>query len=1121
LKRDPFYQQIIDALGRQLDPDLFEKCAADLLRKDFPGLVPVRGGSDAGMDGAVADREDIPFPLISTTGKDVIGNLTKNLRSYIEQGGNRRKCILATSQALTPAKRRNLEGRAQNMEFLLLQIYDREAFADRLLYNPKWCLELLNLTGDLSPLSPVPLSTRPYASETLVGRQEDLKWLTDTPGDRVLTGQPGSGKTFLLRQLAKVSDALFVISRDTSKIALAYRALRPEIVIVDDAHLDPSFLTRLSHARTEIGASFDIIASCWVGTEDKILSVLNLTTQKCRPLDLLTRDQIVEIIGQLGIRDPVDLVRELVNQAEGRPGLAVTLAYLCINGDAHRVALGDVLCKTILNSFEPITGRRIGPILAAFAIGGSSGMPQNAAAGFLGLSIADLQETVTYLGWGGVISQDSYRKTLSVHPAVLRFALVRDIFFGGPARIDPTDLIYNAPDRQDVLLTLIGAKARGALISSDDLFAKLEAGGGDGAWSAYAWLGEDEAGRVLECYPEKILKIARPALHRAPEAAIPLLIKAATGDLRPLHSTTDHPLRIIQDWVESSRPGSGLVLERRECLLRSIEKALAIGLDETTCLRAISHVFSLNYTNVFSDPGSGDKFTIESGSVTLRELNQICDLWPKAFHIIAKLKAVDIPPIAELIHEVAFPTPMGGSLEKGFRETRKVLVSRIMNDLARMPTARLGLLHRLASTAHSLRIKLDVRVGRDFLTLFPVKEGPDWRRDQEHWRKMAETMANRFAKKNPAEVANRIAFLESEAGAAGITWPRLTPLVCGMIAERVTAHPVWIEKLIEVGASGDLVEPFLKKIVVNDGPGWETHVMKCAEIDNLRYIAVQIVLTKQSPPPELLDHILEKLAGLSSVVELLCFRGLAPDTTLARLLANTDPAISGKVAIAQWQADPVGQISPSLMPLWRNAILRLNHDDYWLGEILKKDTDLGYQWLNEHIVMEEIPYETQRIIGEIVRSLDEDKRKASLQLVADERYVPKMIDSLVGDSLMVYEALLNDARKRDYHLLPLRGFKEGALGEETWDIIKWIPKAGLALAKGYQAKDIADAVFGDGWSWEGKLSNMWRRWQHHFSELSKNEDPDIKEIARIGEKLAIERLKDAIEEERREDVYGR
>ncbi len=65
--RDPFYQDIIQGLSGRLDPELFEQCASDLLRNIYPALVPIRGGSDAGMDGAISDAEGVAFPFVTTT----------------------------------------------------------------------------------------------------------------------------------------------------------------------------------------------------------------------------------------------------------------------------------------------------------------------------------------------------------------------------------------------------------------------------------------------------------------------------------------------------------------------------------------------------------------------------------------------------------------------------------------------------------------------------------------------------------------------------------------------------------------------------------------------------------------------------------------------------------------------------------------------------------------------------------------------------------------------------------------------------------------------------------------------------------------------------------------------
>lgn len=112
---DPFHEEIVERLKKRIDPNSFEDCACDLIRPEFPGVVPVRGGSDSGFDGAIADGQGVPFPLVSTTAKDVIGNLTRNLKSYLRDGGTRRSVVLATSRELSKRRRKNLEARAREL----------------------------------------------------------------------------------------------------------------------------------------------------------------------------------------------------------------------------------------------------------------------------------------------------------------------------------------------------------------------------------------------------------------------------------------------------------------------------------------------------------------------------------------------------------------------------------------------------------------------------------------------------------------------------------------------------------------------------------------------------------------------------------------------------------------------------------------------------------------------------------------------------------------------------------------------------------------------------------------------------------------------------------------------
>ena len=84
---DPHHGAILTALADRLDPHVFETCAVDLLRRDFPGLVAVTGGGDDGFDGAVADEASAePYPLIVTTSQQLVPNFEKELGSGPAQG---------------------------------------------------------------------------------------------------------------------------------------------------------------------------------------------------------------------------------------------------------------------------------------------------------------------------------------------------------------------------------------------------------------------------------------------------------------------------------------------------------------------------------------------------------------------------------------------------------------------------------------------------------------------------------------------------------------------------------------------------------------------------------------------------------------------------------------------------------------------------------------------------------------------------------------------------------------------------------------------------------------------------------------------------------------------------
>jgi uncharacterized protein related to proFAR isomerase len=123
------------------------------------------------------------------------------------------------------------------------------------------------------------------------------------------------------------------------------------------------------------------------------------------------------------------LVNEIVHQAVGRPGLAVTLADISLKGGTRDVYFGDVLARTLSAYLISDAGDKSLIVLSAFAVGGDAGMPIDVISKLLMLDIAEIMVIVTKLASGGLIYERS-REILAVLPPALRHVLIRDTFFG-------------------------------------------------------------------------------------------------------------------------------------------------------------------------------------------------------------------------------------------------------------------------------------------------------------------------------------------------------------------------------------------------------------------------------------------------------------------------------------------------------------------------------------------------------------------------------------------------------------------------------------------------------------------------------------------------------------------
>lgn len=1115
--RDPFYSQVIERLNGELHDETFERCSQVLLRTIYPTLVPIRGGSDGGMDGVTADLDGNQRVLVATTRKDVIGNLRGSLKRMLSEENPCRRIISATSQKLSPKRQKNLKAEAKKLGFRLDQVYERAGMANLLYGSPKWCKELLNLTGDPPPLSIIPKTSRPVITDTLIGREGDAKWLTEGTGDRLLVGQPGSGKTFLLSSLAKQNGWLFVVSRDAGQIAGGIRSQNPSALLVDDAHAEPDFLTALSHLRSEINATVPIIATCWPGGKEAVMGSLNLTEKCVRELGRLTRTEINDVLKAVGILGPDGLIWHLLNQAEGRPGLAVTLAHLCLEGDENdleKVVSGNALVEFVRQGFEKSAGHRAINVLACFAVGGEAGVDMNAVAGFLEFPPADVRDIVVGLAAGGVIS-DVDGKHLSIRPPELRHALVRDVFFSGANSLEIERLLRNVPSISETALTLVEARSCGAVIRPSLLNDLLEHSRHQEAWESYAWQGPDESRHTLGQHPELVISLARPTLHHAPEIAIPLLLEIAIDDHRALHSYPDHPLRLIEDWIKSARPGSGEPLRRREALLSAAEVWLNTDWNAHVGIHALSMLLTPAFESHSTDPVRGDSVTFHRGLLSPEEIRDIAKLWDR---VVVLLESIESPQWSHVLTAISgWASPhlhTVASLPRELSKEMRAIGMRMIQDVARIGSPRPGLMHRVNELAENLRLDLETYTNAEFEALFPARHRDHRKEVREQQAEAIKQLAKRWAADDPRTVVNRVKGHLDEArtideGHNYISW------LFSLISTHTRDPLTWIEAIIASELLGDLVAPFIAKAAALRTRGWEHVTRRCLADDATRYSAVDAIIVMQDAPSDLLDDVMACRDDLKGIVEHRCAGNDVPEETVRCLLTHDDDVIAAHAAYGVWLVDPQETVPDSLRFNWESAILRGNQKDHWLGNVFKKEQELAFQWLCNEIKDEHRWWsQHEAATKEALKVISYEQRQHVLQHFPEGVSPRELLPMLIRDDVMLYREFLTMPRYDRYHLVPLL---------EQPNEPSWIEKARAALDAGFSPEEVADATvrWPTGSMWCGNISDIWKRLSEAFESLRRDDDERIREVAAHGIDLSNKRRDDELKREREEDTYAR
>ena len=1141
---DPLYDAIERAIRQPLDGTLFERCAVDLLRATrYPGLRATPQYRDAGVDGVAGPDAEPDFILVATTQADYAGNLRKSIKSYLAAGGPGRRFVFATTREITGARR--LELRRELMDEFGVQlhtVHDRSDFI-RLLYDyPQWRQDLLGVPGAARALSRFPANARSVPAIPLIGRDEDLEQLREARGDILLVGRPGVGKTFLLERLASEDWGLFDAGWGMADLENAVRELRPQRVVLDDAHLAVGRLAEARRLRREMDVGFDIVAVSWPGQADVVQGSLPGADRV--DIEELERDKILQVITEVGVAGPPDLQRLIVNQAQGCAGLAVALASACVDGRVGDVATGDALLDDLAHWYERTLGSESRHVLGVLALAGDCGATLDQACEILGLSPAQGANLVRGLASGGTIGEAPRELTfeevvsgqrphraqrMRVQPDALRFALVRDVFFGGPGALDPAAAIACLDHPTITSIPLIGAAHRGAAVHPGLLQSTID-WTDERATTEYAGLGPAELKTALEEAPAYRLRIAEVGYCAgvAPEIAIETLMELAVGDTRLEHSAPDHPLRIIGDYL--GHPDTGI--EERRLAVGAADAWLARGGDSDVGLRVLVHAVELEVSDHSLDPGLGNTVTITRAAVPSGWIEEISVLWDSILTIVEREPAIRPALLIDALHRWVYPGMIGlpgSGPNEETREAVREVAARVITQLGDIFKARPGVLRRLREYAMFGELPVSIEVPEDFATLFPEHwDGSDEGRGFDEWerrnRDRVQGLAEEVRDQSADDVAALITGADAEANTAGIDYPRYTPLLAQTLAEYEDEPETLLAALGECGASPDLIFPLLDRTVGLQRPGWESALERLLAHPSASGAATRVALVH--PCNDRLKRLaIREAAAWLPLIRDLVFGEQLDHATLALLFDAPNALVRREAAVTlgtMRSGERLKALPASILERWREIIVASPAGDGLFSEILKRDPELCSDWLRawferarERRTDENLPTKVRAVVSKLPMHLRSE-------LIADvpggtySYLLESAVLCLVSDDVEVAQVLFERSDLADLHRAGLSGGPNRA----------WMSRALLALDRGWSPERIVEMTLHSDRGWSGPESEHWQRKIEAFEDLRHRlmghpDDPRRERIIAAGVAFFEPMRDDAKRRERRERVFGR
>lgn len=183
----------------RIDPNEFEDCVTSLLTPLYPGLVPIVGGTDYGLDAEITSSDLRLVGLTITSSRTLDGaraSLRASLASMRRHGLQVERVMAASLAEMNRRRRDGLSAVAHEFGCELVQVFDRAFFANQFRLHPDWRRRVLGIAGGAFSLSREPRGSWPVDRHLpTIGRDRLVVELLNSQEDLVLHGVPGSGKS--------------------------------------------------------------------------------------------------------------------------------------------------------------------------------------------------------------------------------------------------------------------------------------------------------------------------------------------------------------------------------------------------------------------------------------------------------------------------------------------------------------------------------------------------------------------------------------------------------------------------------------------------------------------------------------------------------------------------------------------------------------------------------------------------------------------------------------------------------------------------------------------------------------------------------------------------------------